>query len=125
MPKTVIPKTDTLTAVGPYSLAISLHDTLYVSGQIGIRQNQLVQGGLAAEFNQIIQNLNEILHQAGYQLSDIVQVTVYMADIGQFEELNQIYQQHFRYPYPTRTTVQVAALPLGASLEIAVIAAHL
>ena len=124
MVRTVISKADQLEAVGPYSLAVEINHCLYVSGQIGIKQGKLVTGGLIPEFEQALANVQQILTQAGYQLSDVVNVTIYLTDINQYQALNQVYQERFRFPYPARTTVEVSALPLGAQIELSVIACH-
>jgi 2-iminobutanoate/2-iminopropanoate deaminase len=120
----IITDTPNLKAVGPYSLAVEKNGTLYASGQIGIdKDKNPVPGGIEGEFNQITRNITEILDNAGYEITDIAKVTILLKDINDFAKVNELYQEFFKEPYPARSTFQVAALPLGVSIEIEIIAA--
>ncbi|HET7708354.1 MAG TPA: Rid family detoxifying hydrolase [Sphingomicrobium sp.] len=106
-------------SVGPFSQAISTGDLIFLSGQVGLdADGKLVEGGVAAEAEQIFRNLAAVLDAAGKSFADVVRVGVFLIDISDFAALNAIYAGHFEQPYPARTTVAVAALPLGAAVEI-------
>jgi 2-iminobutanoate/2-iminopropanoate deaminase len=111
-------------AIGPYSQAIEADDLLFCSGQIALdhHSGHLVEGGIEAEIRRVLGNLSEILRAAGLDLNDIVKTTIFMIDLGDFDIVNRIYDEHFEAPYPARSTVQVAALPRGAHVEIEAIA---
>jgi len=111
-------------AVGPYSQALHAGDELYLSGQIALdpATGQIVAGGFEAEARRVFANLAAVLDAAGFDFTDVVKVTVYLTDLADFAELNRIYAEHFREPYPARATVGVAALPKGARVEIDLIA---
>ena len=109
---------------GPFSPAVRDGDRVYTSGQIGQdpATGQVVEGGVAAQTEQIFHNLEVILEAADKSLADVVKVNVYLIDIKRFTEMNEVYARHFVAPYPARTTIAVAALPLGAEVEIEMIA---
>ncbi|MCQ2361698.1 MAG: RidA family protein [Acidaminococcaceae bacterium] len=110
-------------AVGPYSQAIVVGNTLYVSGQIPLNPatGELVtEIGAAAQ--QVLENLQAILAAADYSMDDVVKTVVYLADIDNFVKVNEIYAKYFREPYPARSCVAVKDLPKGALLEIECIA---
>jgi 2-iminobutanoate/2-iminopropanoate deaminase len=111
-------------AIGPYSQAIDDGELLFCSGQIALdhRSGRLVEGGIEAETRGVLGNLSEILQAAGLDLNNIVKTTIFMIDLGDFDIVNRIYDEHFEAPYPARSTVQVAALPRGARVEIEAIA---
>lgn len=106
-------------AIGPYSQAIRVGDTVYLSGQIGLdpATGQLVEG-LAGQTHRVLQNLRAVCEAAGGTLDDIVKVTLLLADIADFANVNAIMTEYFKPPYPARATYQVAALPKGASVEV-------
>jgi 2-iminobutanoate/2-iminopropanoate deaminase len=110
--------------IAPYSQAIKANGFLFVAGQIGLQPSnrQLVAGGIEAETVQIMANIQAILQAAGLQMSDIVNTTIYLKDIGNFGKVNEIYGRYFARDFPARTTVGVADLPGGAQIEIAVVA---
>ncbi len=110
-------------ALGPYSQAIRLQETVYVSGQLGIdpATNSLAEGGIVAETAQALQNLAAILEAAESGLAQVVKTTCYLADLNDFEAFNQTYGEWFQ-THPARECVQVAALPKGARVEISAIA---
>jgi 2-iminobutanoate/2-iminopropanoate deaminase len=111
-------------AIGPYSQAIGDGDWVFCSGQIGIEPagGRLVEGGIEHETRRVMENLREVLSAAGLRFEDIVKTTVYVVDLGDFDIVNRIYGEHLSAPYPARSTVQVAALPRGARVEIDAIA---
>jgi 2-iminobutanoate/2-iminopropanoate deaminase len=97
---------------------------LYVSGQIGIEPSsgRLVGGGVVPETEQVLENLLAVIHAAGFMRADVVKTTVYVTDLANFRAVNEVYERYFSEPYPARATVQVAALPSGARVEIDAIA---
>ena len=110
--------------VGPFSAAIRAGEFLFLSGQIAQEPTtgRLVTGDAAAQTEQIFRNIRALLQAAGKTLADIVKVTVFLTDMGEFQALNAVYGRQFEQPYPARTTVAVAALPLGAAVELDVVA---
>ena len=113
-------------AIGPYSQAIVSGDLIFVSGQIGLEATTgvMVEGGIEPETHQVLRNLEAILQAAGVSLARVVKATVYLADMAEFTTMNAVYAGYMRSPAPARATVQVAALPRGARVEIDVIAAR-
>lgn len=111
-------------AIGPYSQAIGDGEWVFCSGQIGIdsASGRLVEGGIEHETRCVMENLREVLGAAGLHFGDIVKTTIYLVDLGEFDVVNRIYGEHLIAPYPARATVQVAALPRGARIEIDAIA---
>ncbi|OXB61426.1 hypothetical protein ASZ78_004458 [Callipepla squamata] len=112
------------TPVGAYSQAVLVDRTMYVAGQIGIEPSsgQLVSGGVKEEFKQALKNLGEILKAAGCDYDNVVKTTVLMADIKDFNDMNDIYKQYFSSNFTARAAFQVAALPKGARIEIEAVA---
>ena len=110
-------------AVGPYSHAMLAGNTLYTSGQLGLdpKTGKLLQG-VGAQAKQAIENLKAVLAEAGMSLSDIVKTTVFLADMGDFAEINEIYAEQFAGHAPARSCVQAARLPKDALFEIEAIA---
>ncbi len=107
----------------PFSPSVGHDGLLFVSGQIGLsKDNKLPNGTFSAEASQSIENVQSVLKEAGLTLKDVLSVTVYLKDIKQFEEFNQVYQRYFHAPFPARTCVAVKELVMGASVEISVIA---
>ena len=111
-------------AVGPYSQAIEVNGTLYVSGQLPIdaKTGQFPEGGVKEQIVQVFTNLGYVLKEAGYDFSDVVKTTVYLKDMGDIGPMNGIYAEYFTEPYPARVAYQVAELPKGALVEAEVIA---
>ncbi len=111
-------------AIGPYSQAIVQGDLIFCSGQIGLdpASGQIVEGGIEAETRRVLENLREVLIAAGLTLAHVVKTTVFVVDLADFATVNRIYGEHFEAPYPARSTVQVAALPRDARVEIEAIA---
>ena len=110
--------------VGPYSQAIEADGWVWCAGQIGVDPNsgRLVDGGVAAEAERALRNLESVLDAAGATLSDVVKTTVLLADIADFTTVNEIYARLFPDPAPARSTFAVAALPRGALVEIEAVA---
>ena len=110
-------------AIGPYSQAISLDNLIFTSGQIGLTSDGvLVEGGVIEQTKQVLTNLSEVLKEAGSSLSKVVKTTVFLADMGDFAEINKIYADFFGNHKPARSTVAVKTLPLNVSVEIEAIA---
>ena len=111
-------------ALGPYSQAVAAGETVFCAGQVGLdpATGKLVPGGIAAETTRALENLAAVLAAAGLSLGDVVKTTVFLADLAEFAAMNEAYGRHFAPPYPARATVQVAALPAGARVEIDAIA---
>ena len=111
--------------VGPYSQALEVNGVLYLSGQIGIDpETGRLKEGFKEQALQVFKNIENILSSAGYRKEDIVRITVYVTDVARFKDLNEIYSSFLEGvdPKPTRVTVGVSELPLGAQIEVEVIA---
>jgi 2-iminobutanoate/2-iminopropanoate deaminase len=111
-------------AVGPYSQAVASGDHVFLSGQTPIdpATGALVEGSIADQTQRCFDNLGAVLGAAGLDLGDVVKVNVYLTDMGDFGDMNRVYALQFQEPFPARTTVAVAALPLGARVEIELVA---
>ena len=111
-------------AIGPYSQAISLGDFIFTSGQIPLdpATQQLVQGDIRAQTERVMENLGAVLAAAGVGFDKVVKATIFVADLSDFAAVNEIYGKRFPKDPPARSTVQVAALPKGARVEIELIA---
>jgi 2-iminobutanoate/2-iminopropanoate deaminase len=108
----------------PYSQGIIAGDLVFVSGQLGIdpARGQVVEGGIVPQTEQVMKNLGAILAEAGASLDDVVMTSIFLIDLQDFQAMNEVYSRHLTEPYPARATVQIAALPSGARIEIAVVA---
>ena len=97
---------------------------MFVSGQLGIdpAAGQVVEGGIVPQTEQVMKNLAAILGEAGASLDDILMTSIFLVDLQDFQAMNEVYARHLAEPYPARATVQIAALPSGARIEIAVVA---
>ena len=125
-PPRVVIHTDTAPkAIGPYSQAIRLGGLVYTAGQgpIDPATGKLIEGGVAEQTRQTLNNIKAILEAAGTSMQRVVKTTVFMTDLGQFAVMNAVYAEFFPSDPPARSTVQVAALPLGISVEIEAVAA--
>jgi 2-iminobutanoate/2-iminopropanoate deaminase len=111
-------------AIGPYEQALKLGDWVITSGQIPLnaQTGNLVDGGIAAQTRQVLENLRAILEAAGSSMARVVKTTVYMTNLGDFQKMNEVYAEYFPQDKPVRSTVGVAALPRGALVEIDVVA---
>ena len=121
--KTIIASPKAPKAVGPYSQAVKCGDTLYISGQLPIdAASGKMDEGIEAQTRQSLTNLRHILEEAGYTLGDVVKTTVLLQDIGDFAAMNAVYAGFFTSGMPARVCYQVAALPMGALVEIDAVA---
>ncbi len=113
--------------IGPYSQAVRVNDTLYVSGQIAMDREtgQLVMDDIASETHQVMRNLEHILHEAGMALKNVVKCTIFLKDMDNFATVNGVYGQYFHHLFPARETVEVSRLPKDVNVEISCIAVHL
>ena len=107
-------------AFGPYSQALRVGDFVFTAGQIALdpQTGQMVAGGIEEQTRQVWRNLSAVLDAAGSSLASVVKTTVYMQDLGTFTQMNAVYAEFFPEAKPARSTVQVAALPRGALIEI-------
>src|SRR6202035_2068303 len=110
--------------VGPFSPAVRAGEFVYLSGQVAqdATTGRLIAGDVAVQTEQIFKNLEAVLRAAGKTFADVVKVSVYLTDMADFAAMNVVYGRHFEAPYPARTTVAVASLPLGATVEIDIVA---
>lgn len=111
-------------AIGPYSQAIRAGDFVFLSGQIPLdpATGQLVAGGIAEQTHQVLRNLGAVLAAAGASFAQVVKTTVYLADMGEFAAMNEVYGTYFAAPAPARATIQAARLPRDVRVEIDVVA---
>ncbi|HJS30098.1 MAG TPA: RidA family protein [Anaerolineales bacterium] len=110
--------------IGPYSAGVQAGQFVFTAGQIGLdpESGELVPGGIAAETRQALDNIENILHAAGSSIVLVVKTTVFLRDMADFGNMNAVYGEFFREAPPARSTVQVAALPRGAAVEIEAVA---
>ena len=120
MNKTAVTSPELAPPAGPFSQAIEVAGSLYVSGQVGQdpATGKVVEGGIVAETERIFRNLAAVLKAAGKSFDDVARAGVYLTSMSDFVALNGIYAKYFSPPFPARTTIEVAALPLGACVEI-------
>ena len=120
MHKTTIFTENAPAAIGPYSQAVSANGTLYISGQLPINPTtgDMLEGDMGDKTDQILKNASAIATAAGTSLDSVVKTTIFLTDLGDFKEVNEAYTKHFTDAPPARSTVQVAALPLGSKIEI-------
>lgn len=113
-------------AIGPYSQAIEVNGFVYASGQLPIdpATGAFPEGGVKEQTRQSLLNVKAILEEAGLALSNVVKTTVYLADMGDFAAMNEVYSQFFAQPFPARSAIAVKALPKGALVEAEVVAAR-
>jgi 2-iminobutanoate/2-iminopropanoate deaminase len=122
--KTIIKSAKAPAAVGPYNHAVRVGDLLFTAGQIPLdpASGQLVAGDIQAQTERVLQNLKAVLEEQKLTFANIVKSTVFMTNLGDFAGMNEVYARYFTENFPARSTVQVAALPKGAQVEIEVIA---
>ena len=120
MSKTAITSPELSPPVGPFSQAIEVGGFLYVSGQVGQdpATGKVVEGGIVAETERILQNLSAVLKASGRSFDHVACARVFLTNMSDFAAMNGIYAKYFTQPFPARTTIQVAALPLGACVEM-------
>ncbi len=111
-------------AIGPYSQAVKANGFVFVSGQIPLdpATQQLVEGGITLQTERVMENLRGIIEAAGSSLERTVKTTVYLADLGDFAAVNEVYGRYFKHDPPARATVEVARLPRDVRIEIELIA---
>jgi len=121
--RTIISTDKAPAAIGPYSQAVKVGNTVYLSGQIPFdpATMQLVGGDVSAQATQVFKNLSAVAEAAGGSLNDAVKVNISLTDLNDFVSVNEVMKQFFSEPYPARACVQVAALPRGSSVEIELI----
>jgi len=120
MSKTAITSPELTPPVGPFSQAVEVGGFLYLSGQVAQdpATGTVVEGGIQPETECVFRNLSAVLKAAGKSFDDVVRAGVYLTNMSDYVAMNGIYAKHFRQPFPARTTIGVAALPLGARVEI-------
>ncbi len=120
MSKKVITTTNAPAAVGPYSQAIVAGELLFISGQLPINPEtgNMVEGSIEEKTRQVVENIRAIAESAGSDLRHVVKTTVFLKDMSNFQAMNGIYSEYFESIPPARSAIQVAALPLGADVEI-------
>jgi len=108
----------------PYSQAVVHGDLVFVAGQIGIdpETNEVVEGGIEAQTEQVMKNISAILEQAGSSLANVLKASIFIVDFGNFVAMNEVYARHVGPDFPARATVEIAGLPSGALVEIEVLA---
>jgi 2-iminobutanoate/2-iminopropanoate deaminase len=124
MERTIINTSSAPEPIGPYNQAVLVNGTLYISGQICIdpATGSLKNRDIQDETHQCMQNLKSILYEAGMNFSNVVKTTIFITDMHQFSEINEIYGKYFQGNFPARETVQVSALPKFVNVEISMIA---
>tara|TARA_B100000902_G_scaffold12645_1_gene15417 strand:- start:1421 stop:1807 length:387 start_codon:yes stop_codon:yes gene_type:complete len=107
-------------AIGPYSQGVVTGDTLYISGQIPLNPSTkaLVEGTISEQAEQVINNLESICEAANTSLANIVKLNIFLTDLSNFADVNEVMKNRFSEPYPARATVEVSALPLGVDIEM-------
>ena len=112
-------------AIGPYSQAVRVGDTIYLSGQTPLdpETGELVDGDITAQATRVFENLKAVLDAAGAGFGDVVRVGIYLTDLGNFAAVNEVMKRYFSEPYPARSTLGVASLPRGATVEVDMIVA--
>ncbi len=120
MLKKVIATDQAPSAIGPYSQAIATNNLLFISGQLPINpaDSRMIEGNIAEKTRQILNNIRAIAKEAGTDLENIVKTTIFLTDLADFQTVNEAYGEFFPEAPPARSTVQVAALPLGSEIEI-------
>jgi 2-iminobutanoate/2-iminopropanoate deaminase len=122
--KKIISTSDAPAALGPYSQAVRVGSTIYCAGQIPLdpKNGQIVSGGIEAQTKRVMENITAVLKAEGLTCDNVAKTTIFLADLGDFQKVNEIYGSYFKQAPPARSTVQVAALPKDARVEIEVIA---
>jgi len=122
--KKVVSTSGAPAAIGPYSQAIEIGDTLYLSGQIPIdpASGKLIDGGIVEQTRQIMKNIGAILEAAGFSYADVVKSTCMLDDLNNFKAFNEVYAEFYPQNPPARSTFQVVKLPMGALVEVETIA---
>ena len=122
--KTVIKPANSAPAVGPYNHAVRIGDLLFCSGQIPLdpATGEMIEGDAAAQAERVLENVKAILDDLGLTFANIVKSTLFLTDLNDFAAVNEVYASRFEGDFPARSTIQVAALPKGANVEIEIVA---
>ena len=120
MAKTIIHTDDAPQAIGTYSQAVKVDNTIYISGQIPLdpASMEVVSGGIEAEITRVFDNLKAVAEASGGSLADVVKLNIFLTDLGDFPTVNGIMATYFQQPYPARAAIGVAALPKGVGVEM-------
>jgi reactive intermediate/imine deaminase len=120
MKKTIIEAKEAPQAIGTYSQAVKIDNTVYLSGQIPLvpKTMEIIEGDISVQITQVFDNLSAVAKAAGGDLADIVKLNVYLTDLSHFPIVNEIMSQYFKSPYPARAAIGVADLPKGAEVEM-------
>ncbi|MBL8298041.1 MAG: RidA family protein [Rhodanobacteraceae bacterium] len=120
MSRTVIASDHAPKAIGPYSQAVQVGNTIYTSGQIPIdpATGELIGGDIEAQARRVFDNLRAVVEAAGASFADVARVGIYLTDLANFAAVNAVMAEFFQQPYPARSTIGVAALPRGAQVEV-------
>lgn len=118
--RSVVQTSNAPEAIGTYSQAIKVADTVYLSGQIPLvpETMQLIEGGIEAQIEQVFKNLSAVCDAAGASLQDIVKLNIYLVDLAHFNKVNEAMARYFTQPYPARAAIGIASLPRGAQVEM-------
>lgn len=118
--KTIVSTENAPSAIGTYSQAVKVRNTVYLSGQIPLvpETMEVVDGGFAEQAEQVFKNLVAVCEAAGGEINDMVKVNIFMTDLANFATVNEIMSKYFAEPYPARAAIQVSALPKGVDIEI-------
>jgi len=119
-----ISTTEAPKAIGPYSQGILAGQFLFISGQLPINPDdgKMIDADIAERAKQVFRNISAIIDSAGGSITDVVKITLFLTDMGDFQHVNEVYSQHFKSPYPARSAIQVSGLPLGSNIEAEAIA---
>lgn len=122
--KRAVESADAPKAIGPYSQAIVANGFVFAAGQVGFDQKAgaLAEGGIEAQTEQALRNIEAVLKAAGSSLEDVVKTTVFLTDLNDFAKMNEVFAKRFKAPFPARSTVQVVKLPRDAKIEIEAVA---
>jgi len=120
MSRSIIHTEQAPAAIGPYSQAVRVGDTVYLSGQIPLLPSTgvMLEGGIEAQARQVFENMQAVCAAAGGSLADVARLGIFLTDLGDFAAVNAVMAEYFSAPYPARSTVQVSALPRGAQVEV-------
>jgi len=120
MAKSIIQTDDAPAAIGTYSQAVKVDNTVYISGQIPLdpATMEVVSGGIEAEITRVFDNLKAVATASGGSLAEVVKLNIFLTDLGNFPTVNEIMAQYFQQPYPARAAIGVAALPKGVGVEM-------
>jgi len=120
MKKEIISTENAPKAIGPYSQAVKAGNFMFISGQIPLdpKTGDLVSESIEDQAKQVLNNIKSICKAAGYSLDDIVKISIFLTDLGNFAIVNEVMKEYFAEPYPARATVEVSGLPLGVNIEI-------